>query len=50
MVRCDGPMPLSLGELDTGLKWQGPWTDFDSAVDLLLGRQLAGKAVLDIRR
>ncbi|WP_173123046.1 zinc-binding dehydrogenase [Kibdelosporangium persicum] len=36
------------GELKVDIGWRGSWTDFDEAAAALFGRQVSGKAVLDI--
>jgi NADPH:quinone reductase len=36
------------GTLDPQITWRGSWTDHDEAVQLLLGRRLHGKAILEI--
>lgn len=36
------------GKLDLGIKWTGDWSRYDEAAELLLGRKLAGKAVLEV--
>jgi len=39
---------VAADRLDLGIKWTGSWGRFDEAADLLLGRRLAGKAVLEV--
>jgi NADPH:quinone reductase-like Zn-dependent oxidoreductase len=39
---------VARNELDTQIDWTGPWTSVDTAVQLLLDRQLRGKAVLTV--
>lgn len=39
---------LADGHLKTEVKWRGSWEDFGTAADVLLSRQLRGKAVLDL--
>lgn len=39
---------VARGELDVAVTWRGGWDRADEAVDLLLGRTLRGKAVLDV--
>lgn len=34
--------------VDPGIAWRGSWTDVATAIDLLRGRRLGGKAVLEI--
>jgi len=36
------------GRLELGIKWTGPWQQYDEAASRLLGRRLAGKAVLEV--
>lgn len=36
------------GGLDPQVDWRGPWEKAPDAVDALLGRQVRGKAVLDV--
>lgn len=36
------------GTLDPQITWRGSWTDGDEAIQLLLGRRLHGKAILEI--
>ncbi|MCE7011271.1 zinc-binding dehydrogenase [Kibdelosporangium philippinense] len=36
------------GKLKVDIGWRGSWTDFDEAAAALFGRQVAGKAVLDV--
>jgi NADPH2:quinone reductase len=36
------------GRLELGIKWTGPWQDYNEAAARLLGRRLAGKAVLEV--
>ncbi|MEU1430346.1 zinc-binding dehydrogenase [Nocardia sp. NPDC005746] len=38
------------GRLDPAIGWRGDWTDYLRAADALVGRQVPGKAVLDVRR
>ncbi|GAA2279991.1 oxidoreductase [Streptomyces ruber] len=40
---------IAAGRLDPGISWRGPWTRHSEAVQVLLGRRLHGKAVLDLR-
>jgi NADPH2:quinone reductase len=37
------------GSLSVEIGWRGPWNHFAEAVDMLRGRRLNGKAVLDVR-
>ncbi|MGK5640196.1 zinc-binding dehydrogenase [Streptomyces sp. URMC 126] len=39
---------VASGELDARIAWRGPWDRAADAIDLLLGRRLHGKAVLDL--
>lgn len=39
---------LAAGRLDPQIGWRGSWEHVDEAADALVGRQVAGKAVLDI--
>lgn len=39
---------VATGRLDPGIRWRGPWTRYDEAVQALIGRRLHGKAVLDV--
>jgi len=39
---------LHTGELDPQVNWRGDWSRAGEAIRLLLGRQVAGKAVLDV--
>ncbi|WP_406299708.1 hypothetical protein OG948_31505 [Embleya sp. NBC_00888] len=36
------------GDLDPRISWHGPWTRIAEAAELLAGRRLGGKAVLDV--
>ncbi|MEU4572345.1 zinc-binding dehydrogenase [Nonomuraea sp. NPDC023979] len=40
---------LARGELDAQVGWRGPWERALEAADALVGRRVAGKAVLDLR-
>jgi NADPH2:quinone reductase len=40
---------LGAGALSVEIGWRGPWERVSEAVELLRGRQLKGKAVLDVR-
>ena len=37
------------GSLSVEIGWRGPWNQFSEAVDMLRGRRVNGKAVLDVR-
>ncbi|MFC4560920.1 zinc-binding dehydrogenase [Nocardiopsis mangrovi] len=39
---------VAAGRIDPGISWRGPWDQASTAAELLLGRRLHGKAVLDI--
>jgi NADPH:quinone reductase-like Zn-dependent oxidoreductase len=39
---------LAGGQLDPQIGWRGPWERADEAAQLLLGRQVRGKAVLEV--
>lgn len=39
---------LSAGELDPQIGWRGNWEKYAEAFELLLGRRIRGKAVLDV--
>jgi NADPH:quinone reductase len=41
---------LAAGQLDPQVGWRGPWDCAGEAVELLLGRQVRGKAVLEVAR
>ncbi|MDL2074982.1 hypothetical protein QNN03_00855 [Streptomyces sp. GXMU-J15] len=38
------------GALSVGIGWQGPWERFGEAAGALRGRQVSGKAVLEVPR
>jgi NADPH:quinone reductase-like Zn-dependent oxidoreductase len=39
---------LARGALQVEIGWEGPWTDVATAAEAMLGRTIAGKAVLDV--
>jgi NADPH:quinone reductase len=39
---------LAAGRLDPQIGWRGSWERIDEAADALMGRRVAGKAVLDL--
>ena len=39
---------VAAGELDPQIGWRGPWGKVGVAAEALLGRQVRGKAVLDV--
>jgi NADPH:quinone reductase len=39
---------LAAGELDPQVGWRGPWERVSDAAAALLGRQVRGKAVLEV--
>jgi NADPH:quinone reductase-like Zn-dependent oxidoreductase len=39
---------VAKGALVVDIGWRGSWQEFDAAADALLGRKVAGKAVLDV--
>jgi NADPH:quinone reductase-like Zn-dependent oxidoreductase len=39
---------VAAGSIDSGVSWTDDWSNIDTAIDLLLGRRLHGKAVITI--
>ena len=39
---------IEQGKLTVEIGWRGSWTDIDQAIDALLGRKVAGKAILEL--